>query len=119
MITAGRLHDKRINQPQAGKESIFYTLLDTSVFADEINRIHRLEIFLPRAVAADCRRAAMPHASLRHIHYTISKPSRAHTEITILVTISIETLVEKIQPFEYVASSHEAEARKIIDIFYP
>ena len=119
MITAGRLHDKRINQPHPGKESVLQTLQNTSVFADEINRIHRLEIFLTRAVAADCRRAAMPHASLRHIHYAISEPSGAQTEITILVTISIETLVEIIQLFEYLASSHEAEAGKIIDIFYP
>src|SRR5688500_5710694 len=100
MITAARLHDKRIDQPQAGKESVLHTLLETSVFADEINRIHRLEIFLTRAVSADRRRAAVPHERLRHIHHAITQRRRAHTKISILVAVSIEALVEKIQFFK-------------------
>src|SRR6266566_3463280 len=73
LVASERLYDEGVNESKAGKKCILHAVLGLSMSADEINGINCFPVLPLGGVAAEGRRAAMPHHGTWDVHHAISQ----------------------------------------------
>src|SRR6266516_971376 len=117
LVASERLYDEGVNESKAGKKCILHAVLGLSMSADEVNGINCFPVLPLGGVAAEGRRAAMPHHGTWHEHHAISQLDGPLAKIGVFVPTPVKILVHKVQPFEDLSPRHKPGARNVIHVY--